>query len=112
MIWKSYSFENAPGSCYELINLATHQNILQNPPGVIINYLTLSNVFTARRWLLSAAYTDTKLWEARETEPQNLGKNKGQNSKSKQLECVKKKVSGTPSPIVSKDSHTQDFYLI
>lgn len=40
------------------------------------NYTTRLTVFTARRWLLSAAYTDTKLWEARETEPQNLGKNK------------------------------------
>ncbi|KAE8291826.1 28S ribosomal protein S27, mitochondrial [Larimichthys crocea] len=27
---------------------------------------------SARRWLLSAAYTDTKLWEARERDPQNL----------------------------------------
>lgn len=30
-------------------------------------------VFPARRWLLSAAYTDTKEWEAREKDPQNLG---------------------------------------
>ncbi|CAN9513065.1 unnamed protein product [Ophioblennius macclurei] len=28
--------------------------------------------FSARRWLLSAAYTDTQLWEAREKDPQNL----------------------------------------
>ncbi|XP_074527391.1 small ribosomal subunit protein mS27 [Halichoeres trimaculatus] len=28
--------------------------------------------FSARRWLLSAAYTDTKLWESREKDPQNL----------------------------------------
>uniref|UniRef100_A0A3Q3WQE0 Small ribosomal subunit protein mS27 n=1 Tax=Mola mola TaxID=94237 RepID=A0A3Q3WQE0_MOLML len=27
---------------------------------------------TARRWLLSAAYTDTKLWETRERDPQNI----------------------------------------
>ncbi|XP_038560026.1 28S ribosomal protein S27, mitochondrial [Micropterus salmoides] len=27
---------------------------------------------SARRWLLSAAYTDTKVWEAREKDPQNL----------------------------------------
>ncbi|KAF7667464.1 hypothetical protein LDENG_00061350 [Lucifuga dentata] len=26
----------------------------------------------ARRWLLSSAYTDTKLWESREKDPQNL----------------------------------------
>ncbi|XP_008334226.1 small ribosomal subunit protein mS27 [Cynoglossus semilaevis] len=32
----------------------------------------LSPSFTARRWLLSAAYTDTKLWESREKDPQNL----------------------------------------
>ncbi|GLD54153.1 28S ribosomal protein S27, mitochondrial [Lates japonicus] len=32
----------------------------------------LSPSFSARRWLLSAAYTDTKLWEAREKDPQNL----------------------------------------
>lgn len=34
----------------------------------------LLSVLTARRWLLSAAYTDTKVWEAREKDPQNLGK--------------------------------------
>ncbi|KAK5871018.1 hypothetical protein PBY51_003921 [Eleginops maclovinus] len=32
----------------------------------------LSPSFSARRWLLSAAYTDTKVWEAREKEPLNL----------------------------------------
>ncbi|XP_031161201.1 28S ribosomal protein S27, mitochondrial [Sander lucioperca] len=32
----------------------------------------LSPSFSARRWLLSAAYTDTKVWEAREKDPQNL----------------------------------------
>ncbi|KAF3851242.1 hypothetical protein F7725_013014 [Dissostichus mawsoni] len=32
----------------------------------------LSPSFSARRWLLSAAYTDTKVWEARENEPLNL----------------------------------------
>ncbi|XP_047449109.1 28S ribosomal protein S27, mitochondrial [Mugil cephalus] len=32
----------------------------------------LSPSLSARRWLLSAAYTDTKVWEARETDPQNL----------------------------------------
>ncbi|XP_057688981.1 28S ribosomal protein S27, mitochondrial [Corythoichthys intestinalis] len=28
--------------------------------------------FSARRWLLSSAYSDTSLWEAREKDPQNL----------------------------------------
>ncbi|XP_034548851.1 28S ribosomal protein S27, mitochondrial [Notolabrus celidotus] len=32
----------------------------------------LSPSLSARRWLLSAAYTDTKLWEARGRDPQNL----------------------------------------
>ncbi|KAL6113994.1 mrps27 [Pungitius sinensis] len=32
----------------------------------------LSPSLSARRWLLSAAYTDTKVWEAREKDPQNL----------------------------------------
>ncbi|CAG09585.1 unnamed protein product, partial [Tetraodon nigroviridis] len=32
----------------------------------------VSPSFSARRWLLSAAYTDTRMWEAREPEPQNL----------------------------------------
>ncbi|XP_041856474.1 28S ribosomal protein S27, mitochondrial [Melanotaenia boesemani] len=32
----------------------------------------LSPSLTARRWLLSAAYTDTKVWEARGKDPQNL----------------------------------------
>lgn len=31
-------------------------------------------VFAARRWLLSAAYADSKLWEATERDPQSLGK--------------------------------------
>nr|XP_054587553.1 28S ribosomal protein S27, mitochondrial [Nothobranchius furzeri] len=32
----------------------------------------VSPSLTAKRWLLSPAYTDTKLWEAREKDPQNL----------------------------------------
>ncbi|XP_033474628.1 small ribosomal subunit protein mS27 [Epinephelus lanceolatus] len=32
----------------------------------------LSPSLLARRWLLSAAYTDTKVWEAREKDPHNL----------------------------------------
>ncbi|XP_070760809.1 small ribosomal subunit protein mS27 [Enoplosus armatus] len=32
----------------------------------------LSPSLSARRWLLSAAYTDIKVWEAREKDPQNL----------------------------------------
>ncbi|XP_054467344.1 28S ribosomal protein S27, mitochondrial [Anoplopoma fimbria] len=32
----------------------------------------LSPSLSARRWILSAAYTDTKAWEAREKDPQNL----------------------------------------
>eukprot|EP00066_Takifugu_rubripes_P008612 XP_003974922.1 PREDICTED: 28S ribosomal protein S27, mitochondrial [Takifugu rubripes] len=37
-----------------------------------VKVIRVSPSFSARRWLLSAAYTDTKLWESRETEPQNL----------------------------------------
>ncbi|KAM8759949.1 small ribosomal subunit protein mS27 [Acanthopagrus schlegelii] len=32
----------------------------------------LSPSLAARRWLLSAAYTDTKVWEARQNDPHNL----------------------------------------
>ncbi|XP_042277163.1 28S ribosomal protein S27, mitochondrial [Thunnus maccoyii] len=32
----------------------------------------VSPSLSARRWLLSSAYTDTKVWEAREKDPQNL----------------------------------------
>ncbi|KAK9522934.1 hypothetical protein VZT92_019370 [Zoarces viviparus] len=32
----------------------------------------LSPSLSARRWMLSAAYTDAKVWEAREKDPQNL----------------------------------------
>ncbi|XP_061784772.1 small ribosomal subunit protein mS27 isoform X1 [Nerophis lumbriciformis] len=32
----------------------------------------LSPSFSAKRWLLSTAYSDTKAWEAREKEPKNL----------------------------------------
>lgn len=42
-------------------------------PIVTFIYITCLTVFTARRWLLSAAYTDTKLWETRERDPQNIG---------------------------------------
>ncbi|XP_037634831.1 28S ribosomal protein S27, mitochondrial [Sebastes umbrosus] len=31
-----------------------------------------SSSLSARRWMLSAAYTDTKVWEEREKDPQNL----------------------------------------
>ncbi|KAK7934240.1 hypothetical protein WMY93_005136 [Mugilogobius chulae] len=37
-----------------------------------VNVKCLSSSFTVRRCLLSAAYTDTKVWEAREKDPQNL----------------------------------------
>uniref|UniRef100_A0A8C7ZP79 Small ribosomal subunit protein mS27 n=1 Tax=Oryzias sinensis TaxID=183150 RepID=A0A8C7ZP79_9TELE len=45
------------------------------PPSVLqfpVCLTGLLSVFTARRWLLSAAYTDPKVWEARMTEPHNL----------------------------------------
>ncbi|RVE68049.1 hypothetical protein OJAV_G00087780 [Oryzias javanicus] len=37
-----------------------------------LKYKSLPPFLLGRRWLLSAAYTDPKVWEARETEPQNL----------------------------------------
>uniref|UniRef100_A0A3B4YQJ5 Mitochondrial ribosomal protein S27 n=1 Tax=Seriola lalandi dorsalis TaxID=1841481 RepID=A0A3B4YQJ5_SERLL len=39
---------------------------------VKVNRLSPVCLSAARRWLLSAAYTDTKVWEAREKDHQNL----------------------------------------
>lgn len=81
--------KNILASCYQLTNLATHPTSYKirlfelvemllacNQSENAFNYVAPLTVSTARRWLLSAAYPDTKLWEARETEPQNLGKNR------------------------------------
>ncbi|KAK2901946.1 28S ribosomal protein S27, mitochondrial [Channa argus] len=38
----------------------------------VVKVKCLSPLISARRWLLSAAYTDTKVWEATEKDPQNL----------------------------------------
>ncbi|XP_053727219.1 28S ribosomal protein S27, mitochondrial [Synchiropus splendidus] len=46
--------------------------VLKRCVTVAVKVKSLSPSFSARRWLLSAAYTDTKLWEAREKDPQNL----------------------------------------
>ncbi|KAM9811052.1 small ribosomal subunit protein mS27 [Neosynchiropus ocellatus] len=46
--------------------------VLKRCVTVAVKVKSLSPSLSARRWLLSAAYTDTKLWEAREKDPQNL----------------------------------------
>ncbi|KAM8866114.1 small ribosomal subunit protein mS27 [Synchiropus picturatus] len=46
--------------------------VLERCVTVAVKVKSLSPSFSARRWLLSAAYTDTKLWETREKDPQNL----------------------------------------
>ncbi|KAM4745615.1 small ribosomal subunit protein mS27 [Anableps anableps] len=47
-------------------------SVLKRCVAAAVKVKGLSPSFTARRWLLSAAYTDTKLWEEREKDPQNL----------------------------------------
>ncbi|XP_071394610.1 small ribosomal subunit protein mS27 [Centroberyx affinis] len=47
-------------------------SVLQRCLTAAVKVKCISPAFSARRWLLSAAYTDTKLWEAREKDPQNL----------------------------------------
>uniref|UniRef100_UPI003AB0E932 small ribosomal subunit protein mS27 n=1 Tax=Centroberyx gerrardi TaxID=166262 RepID=UPI003AB0E932 len=47
-------------------------SVLQRCLTAAVKVKCISPALSARRWLLSAAYTDTKLWEAREKDPQNL----------------------------------------
>ncbi|XP_029915034.1 small ribosomal subunit protein mS27 [Myripristis murdjan] len=47
-------------------------SVLQRCLALAVKVNCKSPGFTARRWLLSAAYTDNKLWEGREKDPQNL----------------------------------------
>ncbi|KAM7415996.1 hypothetical protein PAMA_018190 [Pampus argenteus] len=46
--------------------------VLKRCVTAVVKVKRLSPSFSARRWLLSAAYTDTKVWEAREKDPQNM----------------------------------------
>ncbi|XP_071750913.2 small ribosomal subunit protein mS27 [Centroberyx gerrardi] len=47
-------------------------SVLQRCLTAAVKVKCISPALSARRWLLSAAYTDTKLWAAREKDPQNL----------------------------------------
>ncbi|KAM6965725.1 small ribosomal subunit protein mS27 [Aplochiton taeniatus] len=47
-------------------------SLMQRCLTVAVKVKRISPSFTVRRCLLSAAYTDTKLWETREKDPQNL----------------------------------------
>ncbi|XP_056145424.1 28S ribosomal protein S27, mitochondrial isoform X2 [Lampris incognitus] len=47
-------------------------SVLQRCLAAAVKVKFVTPTFTVRRCLLSAAYTDTKLWEAREKDPQNL----------------------------------------
>ncbi|KAM4615872.1 small ribosomal subunit protein mS27 [Polymixia lowei] len=47
-------------------------SVLQRCLTAAVKVKCITPIFTARRCLLSAAYTDTNLWEAREKDPQNL----------------------------------------
>ncbi|XP_030593661.1 small ribosomal subunit protein mS27 [Archocentrus centrarchus] len=47
-------------------------SVLKRCAAAAVKVKCLSPSYSARRWLLSAAYTDTKMWEARAKDPQNL----------------------------------------
>lgn len=47
-------------------------SIMQRCLTAAVKVKSITPTFTARRCLLSAAYTDTTLWESREKDPQNL----------------------------------------
>uniref|UniRef100_A0A3P9BLF5 Small ribosomal subunit protein mS27 n=1 Tax=Maylandia zebra TaxID=106582 RepID=A0A3P9BLF5_9CICH len=47
-------------------------SVLKRCATAAVKVKSLSPSLSARRWLLSAAYTDSKMWEAREKDPQNL----------------------------------------
>ncbi|KAM6931471.1 small ribosomal subunit protein mS27 [Xenentodon cancila] len=47
-------------------------SVLKRCASAAVKVKRFSSPLTARRWLLSATYTDTKPWEARDRDPQNL----------------------------------------
>ncbi|KAM9857762.1 small ribosomal subunit protein mS27 [Aulostomus maculatus] len=69
---------------------------------------------SARRWLLSAAYTDTKLWEVRGKDPQNLAvlANDMERTYSKSLPVSSLAVSRFVDNISSREGVNQaEYYL-
>ncbi|XP_043966503.1 28S ribosomal protein S27, mitochondrial [Gambusia affinis] len=63
---------NLPLPRLKMVRSKMAASVLKRCVTAAVKVKALSPSFTARRWLLSAAYTDTKLWEERENDPQNL----------------------------------------
>ncbi|MEQ2220546.1 hypothetical protein ILYODFUR_006513 [Ilyodon furcidens] len=61
-----------PPRLYQMVRSKMAASVLKRCVTAAVKVKGLAHSFTARRRLLSAAYTDTKLWDEREKEPQNL----------------------------------------